>query len=38
MQLRRQEEIRAIWNRLSDERDHFLEGVEEELAVTKTGQ
>ena len=38
MQLRRQEEIRAIWDRLSDERDHFLEGVAEELAVTKTSQ
>ena len=33
MQPGRQEEVRAIWDRLGDERDRFLEGVAEELAV-----
>jgi hypothetical protein len=36
MQLARQEEARATWDRLSDERDRFLEGVGQELAALLT--
>ena len=37
MQIGRQEEVGAIWDQLSNERDKFLEGVAEELTAPKAG-